>query len=411
MLCTEYHYQKFQPALERGIFLTIKVLHILTRLIRGGADESTILTVAGLQKNRFETSLLIGGDSDQTYMQEVSDEINVLYEPQLRRNVNVYQDISALCRLYHTIKIGGYQIVHTNTAKAGFLGRLAAKMAGVPIIIHTIHGITFHQYRPPLERNFYLLLEKFVARFTDRLIAVGEELQEYYLSQHIGCREQYKVIHTGMDLEIFFQARTLPECTKQDVRRRFGIAQSAPVIGLVSRLDPGKGQHYLLQAIPHILTRFPTAKFLFLGEGPHRKFLENLTKELQLERHVIFAGFCQNIEKIIAIFDIAVLTSLWEGLPRVIVQYAAVGKPIVAFGIQGVSELVKDGINGFTVPVKDVKRLTKCLLYLLENPQIAQSMGIKGQQYVDNTWSSETMLHHLIEEYQYLLKKKTRNMP
>jgi glycosyltransferase involved in cell wall biosynthesis len=178
------------------------------------------------------------------------------------------------------------------------------------------------------------------------------------------------------------------------------------VIGNVSRLDAGKGQQYLLQAIPRIVARFPNAKFLFVGEGKHRQMFATIARELQIEQHVIFTGFRSDIEEIMAIFDVAVFTSLWEGLPRVIVQYTAVGKPIVAFNITGVRELVRHGINGFTVPVKDVERLAKRIIYLLENPENSKNMGRSGRQFLDESWEVDVMIARIAQEYQLLRGEK-----
>ncbi len=184
----------------------VKVLHILTRLIRGGADESTLATVAGLGQHDFEATLLIGDDSDRSYVEEAVKVADVRYEPHLRRDIKPISDIAALYKLYKILKSGEYTIVHTNTAKAGILGRLAAWMAGVPIIVHTIHGISFHDFRHAVIRTLFIAFEKLTAKMTDTFIAVGKDLQSHYLEHGIGRSEQYQIIHTGMDVEKFLEA-------------------------------------------------------------------------------------------------------------------------------------------------------------------------------------------------------------
>lgn len=383
----------------------VKVLHILTRLIRGGADETVLLIVMGLNPHDFEATLLVGSDSDQQYVAEASDAATILIEPSLRRDVKPISDLRALYRLYRFIRDGKYDIVHTHTAKAGFLGRLAASMAGVPIIVHTVHGITFHDFRHPIVQTLFIIFEKVAATVTDRFIAVGEDLKEYYLQVGIGKPERYKVIHTGMNLNRFLNAGELPEEFIRRKRQEFYIEPTDIVIGHVSRLDTGKGQQYLLQAIPQIVARFPNTTFILVGEGKHRKMFETMTRELHIEQHVIFAGFRHDIEEIMAIFDVAVFTSLWEGLPRVVVQYAAVGKPIAAFDIKGVSELVRNGINGFTVPVRDVGRLAKRIMYMLENLENSKNMGKSGRQFIDESWKADVMIAKIAQEYQLLLEE------
>ncbi len=384
----------------------MKVLHILTRLIRGGADEAVVFTVSGLEQQGFSTILLVGGDSDRTYVQDVSREIPILVEPSLRRDVNPLSDVLALYRLYRHIKKARYDIVHTNTAKAGFLGRLAATLAGTPVIFHTIHGITFHDFRHPFVRALYILFEKITSVVTDRFIAVGEDVRTYYLRHGIGSPQRYTVIHTGMELERFFRAGTRSHHERRRIRNALQLAETDLVVGHVSRLDVGKGQHYLLQAAPTILDRFPNVTFVFAGDGPYREKFEGQARNLGIEQHVVFTGFRHDIEDIMAIFDVAVFTSLWEGLPRVMVQYAAVGKPVVAFAICGVTELIKEGRNGFAVPIKDVDKLTEMILYLLEHQEEARRMGLRGRQSLDESWQVEKMVARIIQEYRKLACEK-----
>jgi glycosyltransferase involved in cell wall biosynthesis len=386
----------------------VKVLHILTRLIRGGADETVLFIVTGLKPCDFEVTLLVGGDSDREYVSQASDEATVLIEPSLRRDVKLLNDLRASYRLYRIIRKGKYDIVHTHTAKAGFIGRLASKMAGVPVIVHTVHGITFHDFRRPIIQTLFITFEKLAAAATDRFIAVGEDLKKHYLQAGIGTPERYTVIHTGMNLERFLNIGELPEKFTQRKRQEFYIKPTDIVIGNVSRLDTGKGQQYLLRAVPQIVARFPNAKFMLVGEGKHRKMFETMVRELHMEQHVIFTGFRYDIEEIIAMFDVAVFTSLWEGLPRVVVQYVTVGKPIVAFDIKGVRELVRNGINGFTVPVKDVALLAKRIIYMLENLENSKNMGKSGRQLVDHTWRADFMVAQIAQEYQLLLGEKGR---
>jgi glycosyltransferase involved in cell wall biosynthesis len=383
-----------------------KVLHILTRLIRGGADETVLFLLKGLPQHGFDVSLLIGGDSDTGYVHEASSYGRIVLETSLRRDVKPLSDLLALSRLYRHIRQGAYDIVHTHTAKAGVLGRFAAKMAGVPLVVHTVHGITFHDFRPPPVRMAYLLCEKFAARMTDRFIAVGDDLRRYYLSHAIGRPGQYTVIHTGMNLEKFRQASVLPDDLIRKKRAELHIQPEDRVVGLVSRLDTGKGQEYLLQAVPQIIRQHPQVKFLLVGDGPYRQKFQQMTTVLNIDQHVIFTGFRYDIEEVMTLFDIAAFTSLWEGLPRVIVQYIAVGKPIVAFDIPGVSELIHSNINGFTVPVRDGDRLAKRLSYLLENPDEARMMGQNGKRLLDDSWNVDTMVARIAREYQELMKEK-----
>jgi len=383
----------------------IKVLHIITRLIRGGADENTILNIRGLEKDKYQVELVVGGESDPAILAQLTG-INCTVISSLKRNILPWWDLLAFLQLARLIKKGHYQIVHTHTAKAGFLGRIAARLSGTPIIVHTLHGTTFHDSIHPLIKKFYIEFERFVAYFTDMFIAVGDDLKKKYLNKKIGSAERYTTIHSGFDLNTFVEAGNLSDADRRLELNKLGISENNFVIGTVSRLEPRKGHIYLFEAAKRIVSQIPNTKFLIVGEGYYRQRLEQQAEQLNLSDFIKFLGYRADIAKIISLFDVFLLTSLWEGLPRVLVQAALLGKPIVTFDVEGAREIVENGVNGFIVPLRNVELLAQKLLVFARNLDLAQNMGRRGKKIVGNRWAADLMIEQTKQLYQELVAAK-----
>ena len=317
------------------------MLHVLTRLIRGGADENTLLTVNGLDPNRFRVTLAVGAGSEATMVASVSPEVTVVELPELVREVSPRRDLAALRSLRRLIRAGRYDIVHTHTAKAGILGRFAARGAG-PIVVHTLHGSTFHAALGRAEYLLYWGLEKAAARFTDRIITVGEDLRDRYLEAGIGRHDRYQLIRSGMELADFSAAAAMGPERRAEVRRSLGVPADAPLVGKVARLEARKGYRYFLDMAEAVLERIPATHFVGLGAGDEHDALRAEVERRGLTGRVHFPGFRRDIADVLAVLDVAVLTSLWEGLPRALVQAAASGVPAVSFAVEGAHEQPPD---------------------------------------------------------------------
>lgn len=373
------------------------VLHIITRLVKGGADENTLHTVYGLIKNGYEVDLLLGGDSDQKLIAEHS-KLNIILMPELKRDIKP-SNILAFWKIYRLIKRKNYHLVHTHTAMAGFIGRIAARIAKTPVIIHTLHGTTFHDHMNVLKRNLYKSLEVFAGRYTDFFITVGDDIKEKYLAVPIGTREKYKTIRSGFEYDKFNKAFVQTDEIQNNFRIEFNLNKNAVLIGMISRLEPRKGHTYLIQAAKKIIAIHPESVFVIVGEGYYRNEIQNEIKEYGFEKRFIFTGHRQDIEQVIAAMNIIVLTSLWEGLPRVLVQAALLNKPIVSFEVEGAWEVIENNVNGFIVPSKDTAQFAEKVNYLLENLEDSNRMGKNGRNYVNKQWDKEVMVQQIIEIY------------
>lgn len=372
----------------------VRMLHVITRLIRGGADENTLYTVRGLDPRRYHVDLIVGRGSETECMTGI-DPARVRRMDSLVRDPDPIQDLLCLLQMAWIIRRGRYQIVHTHTAKAGFLGRLAAALAGTPVIIHTVHGVTFHDHLPRGQKAFYLLLERIAGRFTHQFVTVGEDVKAKYLEAGIGVARDYETIYSGMPLEDYLAAGQMHDLERARVRTEFGLEPRHQVVAMAARLEPRKGHTYLFQAVERLRDAHPDLRVWVLGDGDHRAALEAEAATRGLSDRVRFLGHRTDLARLLAAADISVLTSLWEGLPRVLVQSAAAGRPIVTFDVEGAWEIVRDGENGFIVPTRDVDAFTGRLDTVLRDRQRARAMGQLGRTQVSDAWTVETMLDRL----------------
>jgi glycosyltransferase involved in cell wall biosynthesis len=376
----------------------IRVAHIITRLIRGGADENTVFTVLGMDRERYEVDILAGRGSELSgFPAEIHQCTTII--PELVRDPRPFQDLVALAKITRILRRGRYDLVHTHTAKAGFVGRIGARLAGVPCVVHTLHGVTFHEHLSPWLRRAYILLERIAAPLSDVLITVGDDVKSKYLQESIGREEQYVTIVSGMDTLEFERALRSPKTARIPRRIEFGFTDEHIVLGMVSRLEARKGYRYFFEALARLSGEFPRLKALVVGEGNQEAELRTLAGELGIADRVVFAGFRTDIAEVIAAFDIAVLTSLWEGLPRVLVQYALMEKPIVTFDVEGAREVIREGNTGYIVPQQDVDVLTDRVRQLLESETLRIRFGASARAGVEGRWDIERMVSGITDVY------------
>ena len=379
----------------------MKICHIITRLIIGGAQENTIFTVEGLVKKGYKVELISGPTKgpEGSLEEKIKEKgIPLIIVKELIREINPVYDIIAFLKLFIIFKRKKYDIVHTHSAKAGILGRISAKIANPKsIVIHTIHGLPFHPYQNKILNFFYILSEKIAYYFTDHFICVGEIMKEKSLQAGIGKEKDYTVIYSGFEVEPYL------ECAKKrnQLRKKYGISENDKVIGMIGRLFYLKGQNYLIEVFKEVSETHPEAKLMFVGDGILREQLENYARKNKIYDKVIFTGLVppKKIPEFVSIMDILVHTSLREGLPKAVAQGLAGGKPVIAFDIDGTKEVVINGKTGFLIPPKDIKLLKEKIIYLLENPEISDKMGKEGQELIKQLFPVEKMVDEIEKIY------------
>ena len=380
----------------------IKVLHVHTLPVISGSGINTLLTMKGLDRDRYQADLACapgGALIDQVR------EADLGFFPinHFRQKISPFHDLLALWELTRLMGQRKYDIVHTHNSKAGFIGRLAAKISKVSVIIHTIHGFAFHEYEKPPRRVLFILLERFAARFSDRLITVSEPLKEWGLRLNIGKPNKYVTIHDGIEIEKFKANINIDEKKKE-----LGIKPGEKVVGVVAKLWEGKGHETILEAAPQVIKEIPDVKFLFVGEGYLRNKLEKQVRKMGLSDRVIFTGFRTDIPEITATFDIALLVSLFEGMGRVLLEAMVLGKPVVATKVGGIVDVVRDGETGILVPPGDADTLAKAVITLLKDRELAQRMGEAGKRRIDERFTAKRMVEKISEVYKKLIEEKLR---
>lgn len=355
-----------------------------------------------LDKGRFEVKLISGpqtGTEGELIPEVRKRNIDLMILPELVREINLVKDFRALIKLTKYIKKENFDIVHTNSSKAGITGRLAAKLAGTPVIIHTVHGWAYHEHMGKLKRNLYIALEKWSERFTHKLITVSDLNIKKGLADGIGNETKYETIHSGIDLNRFNPSNI----ESKDKKRDWNIDPADKVVGSITRLSEQKAPTDFIRMAKEILKNNPKVSFLLVGDGPLKDEIQNLINRLQISKKVIMTGLRHDIPELLAIMDVFVLSSLWEGLPRVFPQAMAMGLPIVATNVDGAPEAIKDGVNGFLVPPKDFIALAKKTLQLIEDPELARKMGEHGRRMVYPDYCIENM----VRRTEYLYEKLT----
>lgn len=382
----------------------IRVLHIITRLIVGGAQENTLLTVEGLDKlPEYETTLVTGVDNgpEGDLLERARRTTRLVIVPELGRSISPLADVKAFWKLYRLIRKGRYHIVHTHSSKAGVLGRLAARLAGTPLVVHTLHSLVFHDYQPWLVNRLWWVVKRLCAPMTDHFISVSNIISQKAITAGIDRAEKFSTVYSGMELDWFLKAQVDPLA----VRREFGIPEDAPVVGKIARLFPLKGHDQLMDAAPAIVRRHPDVRFFLVGDGVLYEHLRRRARDAGILDNFIFAGLIprERIPEMISAMDALVHTSLREGLARVLPQALAMGKPCVSFDIDGAPEVVVPGETGYLVRPGDADGLADAVSRLLDDPQARVRMGEAGRRRVDPAFRAETMVREIASVYRALI--------
>ena len=384
----------------------IRVLHIITRMIVGGAQENTLLSVVGLDAMpEYDVTFISGIDKGKEgeLLSQARETTNLIVLPEMGRSINPLSDLIAFWKLYKLIKAGRYTIVHTHSSKAGVLGRIAAWLAGTPIVVHSLHSLVFHDYQPWLVNRAWWLAKKICAPLTDFYISVSEVIVEKAIAAGIAKPEKFRTIYSGMELDWFLNANFDAE----KIKKEFAIPLDAPVVGKIARLFPLKGHDQLMDAAPEIVKRVPNVRFFLIGDGILLEHLQQRAIEYGILDNFVFAGLIERerIPEMISAMDVVVHTSLREGLARVLPQSLAMGKPCVAFDIDGAREVVINDHTGYLVDAFDSNGLADGVARLLEDDDLRTKFGENGKRHVDPNFRAEKMVADIAEVYEMLLKK------
>jgi glycosyltransferase involved in cell wall biosynthesis len=387
----------------------LKIVHVITRLIVGGAQENTLLTCRGLAERGHEVILAAGqetGPEGSLWNETKDGGFETIVIPRLRRAVRPVDDMLAYRTLKSMFVERKPKIVHTHSSKAGILARAAARAAGIPILVHTIHGMSFNRTQTHLVQFAYRRLERHVAGYTDRFVCVADAMTEQAVVAGLAPRDRFLTIRSGMETEKF---RPDP-VTRACVRRNLGYSDDDFVVGTVARLFVHKGFEELLAVMPRLAAGNPKLRFLWVGDGPHRGDYERALLRMKLRDRVVFTGLLppDRIPAVLCGIDLLVHASAWEGLPRAAVQALLTEVAVVSFDNDGAPEVVVDGKTGILVPLGDTTRLAHGIAYLAENPEIRWELGREGRRRCLKEFDWRNMVERL--EHLYAEIARERNM-
>lgn len=363
----------------------VKLLYVITKLELGGAQKQLLGLIGCLDKQKF-TPFLFTAKNGLLLPQALSiTGLTVKRSSFLESSINPLKDFLALVELYFFIKKNKIEIVHTHSSKAGILGRIAAKLAAVKVIVHTVHGWSFNDYQRAILRKIYISFEKLTAKFSDAIIVVSSFDKQKGLRNNIGVEKKYTLIRYGLDRKNF-------SVKENNVREELGITQEDLVVTNISCLKPQKSPLDFVRLAHLISKEFPNIKFLLVGDGVLRKQIEKLILKLGLQNKIILTGWRRDIPEILSISDCLVLTSLWEGLPIVVLEAMAAARPAIATNTGGVKEVVIEDKTGFLVNRRDMERMSEKVVTLLKDEALKKELGEAARRSLGFEFDFENVL-------------------
>ncbi len=381
----------------------IKVMHVIARLNIGGPAIHAILLAALLDKERFASTLVTGVEAEHEGnmldFAETKGVAPVIVE-ELGRELNPVRDLSTLRRLRLLMRRIRPEIVHTHTAKAGAVGRVAARTCGVPVVVHTFHGHVFHGYFSRSKTRLFLAIERRLGRWSDAIITLSEQQRAEIHAFGIAPLEKIHVIPLGFDLRPFTDPR------RGAFRREIGVADDEKLVGIVARLTPVKNHRLFLDAARLVAERDGRARFVIVGDGELRDTIERQARELGLTGRITFTGWRNDLPQVYADLDVLTLTSLNEGTPVSLIEAMASGCPVVSTAVGGVVDMIRDSENGLLAPSGDAPAIARGILRLLEDSSLPAHVRENARAFALRTYGLERCLEDIQNLYARLLRAK-----
>jgi glycosyltransferase involved in cell wall biosynthesis len=376
----------------------VRVLHLITHLGVGGAQDNTLLTVEGLSRKRYEVHLAAGQDY-VNWEERARDCCDAFFSfPTLKRPVHPLKDVQALRQVEDLIRENSYDIIHTHSSKAGVLGRVAAHRVRVPIVVHTVHGFPWHDYMSAARKWLYVFGERYAASLSDALIMVSELNKREALALRLASPEKFATIYSGIDLSAFeVNVNRAEKCAELE------LDPDLPIVGTVGRLSVQKAPLHFVAAAKSVLERRPDVQFVLAGDGP---LTEDVAGAIGDERRVKTIGFRADVPEILPILDVFALSSRWEGLGRALTEAMIMSRPVAVTAVNGVPEIVTHGETGLLSAAGAPEELGENILWLLEHPDEARKMGQRARERVVPAFSAERMVEQVEALYQRLLVEK-----
>jgi glycosyltransferase involved in cell wall biosynthesis len=382
----------------------MKIVHVITRLIVGGAQENTLLSCEGQHDLGHDVTLITGpplGPEGSLLDRARAYGYRVEVVDSMKRSILPLTDLGIYRRLIDRFRALGPQVVHTHSSKAGIIGRWAAHAAGVPAVVHTIHGLAFTASTKWYVNKVYEMLERQTAPVSSKIVCVADAMRDQSLAAHIGRADQYVTVYSGMDTAPFLH----PPVPRDRVRASLGLADDDIAIGTIARLFDLKGHDDLLDLAPELCAKFPRLKFTWVGDGSLRPKFEARIARMNLTDRFILTGLVppSRIPELVNAMDVVAHPSRREGLARALPQGSLAGKPVVTYDIDGAREGVVDGKTGFVLPPFDKRQLGDRIAVLMGDASLRRSMGEAGRAFALSRFDTKVMVARLDEVYRQLV--------
>ncbi len=388
--------------------MPMRIAHVITRMIVGGAQENTLFTCEDLVRDHGDDVLLITGPAigpeGDLLTQGRGERVPVAYVPSLRRTIHPWRDFKSYFAIKSILRDFKPDVVHTHSAKGGVLGRLAAHSLNLPAIVHTVHGAPFHPYQGRGARELFRQCEKYAARRCHRLISVADAMTDLMVNAKVAPSEMFTTIYSGMDVEPFLHANE----HRDRVRAELGFTAEHVVVGKIARLFHLKGHEYVVAAAARAVKQSPNLRFLFVGDGVLREWLDEMIYAAGLEEHVVFTGLVppSQIPELVGAMDVLVHASLREGLARALPQALIAGKPAISYDIDGAREVVISGETGFLLEPKSIEPMCDAMIQLASDADLRTRLGEAGRKRFTEQFRHQHMTNEIRRVYAALLANR-----
>ncbi len=391
----------------------VKVLHLITHLGVGGATDNTLMTVAGHRRDRYEVHVAFGvlapGENYTEWRDRAEEGADATFcVPELRRNLNPLGELRAIRALADLIKAEQYDIVHTHCSKAGFLGRIAARRAGCPIVVHTCHAfawqvadtqsVSVRGLVTGAARRAFFEMDRYAATLSDALITVSDLNKDMAIDAGLAPPEKFTTIHSGI---ILTPPQDAP--SREELCRRLDLEPTRPIFGTVGRLAKQKDPLMFVSAAKRVLEERPEAQFLMIGNGPLE---EEVRRAIGDEPCIRMLGHREDVPELLTLLDGFVLSSRWEGLGRALTEAVSRGIPVAATAVDGIPELIVDGVTGRLSRPGDPEGLAANIVWILDHREEALSMARQARVKVVAEWGVDQMVRQIESLYERLLQER-----
>lgn len=386
----------------------LRIAHVITRLINGGADENTVISCNQAVRFGHHVTLIHGAETRPEILSRVDEPVKIVELPSLVRPIAPLADVRALRGLARTFRGLRPDVVHTHTSKAGILGRLAARAASVPVVVHGVHIVPFINVGR-LERFAYLHAERAVQGMTHAFVDVSAGVRDLCVEAGVGAPARHHVVESGFDLSRFRAA--VPPLDWRDLLRLEPDEPDdppPPVVLMLAVFEARKRHTEFVERIPRVVARCPGVRFVFAGDGPLRDAIEARIRTLGIERNVVLTGFYQHPEQLIALADICLIASVREGLPRVLMQYLSGGKPVVATDLPCIDDVLRHDVNGLVAGCDDLDGLADAVVALLDEPARRARLARGAAATELSEWDMARMGERLEAIYAGVIRERAR---